>query len=567
MKFSDFNLKETTLQAIGDLGFESATEIQEKAIPLLLENDIDFVGQAQTGTGKTAAFAIPLLEKINTRSKDVQAIILAPTRELANQIAGEIEKLSKYDPLKSLCVYGGTPIYNQIKSLSKNRPHIVVGTPGRVLDLLKRGALKLDTAKYFILDEADEMLDMGFFDDVNEILDSIENEARKIWMFSATMPKAILSLVNKHFNSPEIVKVTKKILTADSIDQKFIVVQERDMAEALARYLDYTQDIYGIVFTRTKIGAKKLSDDLNWRGYSADALHGDMVQEQRDMTMDKFKAKKVRLLICTDVAARGIDVNDLTHVINICLPQDNESYVHRIGRTGRGGSKGIALSFIPTSELRRIRDIERITKAKIEEEKLPTIDQIKEVLTQKAYANFMRSIEMFSEKNAEAFDKFYAEFSVLDKEEILKGAFQYISREFKKYNGKSELKARKERAKGGRDARGGGRDSRRSSGRDSRGPRKESTGFAQKGYDRFFLAMGRNDGMEPGKVINLISKTLNVKGSVVGRIDVKESFSFFEVPSDMKNDVLAMDKKKWNRRTINIELAKKNPSSNNQSRR
>jgi len=561
MKFAELNLKESTLSAINELGFEEATEIQEKAIPILMGQDIDFIGQAQTGTGKTAAFAIPLIESIDTSLRGIQSIILAPTRELANQIAVEIDKLSKFDPIKSFCVYGGTPIYNQISTLQKKRPHILVGTPGRVLDLIKRGALKLENVKYFVLDEADEMLDMGFFDDVNEILGTITNEERKIWMFSATMAKPVLALVKNHFNNPEIVKVTKKILTADSVEQKFIVMPERDMAEALSRYLDFHQDVYGIVFTRTKIGCKKLADELNFKGYSADALHGDMVQDQRDMTMDKFKKKKVNLLICTDVAARGIDVSDLTHVINFCLPQDNDSYVHRIGRTGRGGNKGTALSFVPTSELRRIRDIERITKAKIEEEKLPTIEDIKGTLRKKAYANFMTSIEKFSDKNAEEFTKFYEEFSVLDKEEILKGCFQYISREFKRYNSKVELKAtapRKERSGRTRDRadrgdRRGGRDSR------ERGPKRESTGIAQKGYDRYFLAMGRNDGMEPGGVIKMIAKTLDVKGSVVGRIDVKDSFSFFEVPSDMKNDVLGMDKQTWNKKTISVELAKSAP--------
>lgn len=565
MQFTEFKIKEGILRAIEDMGFEKASEIQEKAIPKLLDNDIDFVGQAQTGTGKTAAFAIPLLQKIKSTSKGIQAIILAPTRELANQIAGEIEKISKYDPMRTFCVYGGVPVYNQVKSLHKTKPHILVGTPGRVLDLINRDAIQLDKVKYFCLDEADEMLDMGFFDDVNEILDTVTNTERKIWMFSATMPKAILNLVNKHFNEPEIVKVTKKILTADSVDQKFIMVEERQMTEALSRYLDYHQDIYAIVFTRTKIGAKKLSDDLNYRGFEADALHGDMVQDQRDITMNKFKKKKVKLLICTDVAARGIDVNDLTHVINICLPQDNESYVHRIGRTGRGGNKGTALSLIPPSEMRRIKDIERITKAKIEEEKLPTVAEIKNVLRKKASDNFMGSISHFEEEKNPDFDKFYEDFSVLDKEEILKGVYRLISRDLKKYNGKEDLELRRPKKKEMKTRSDRRRDSRDRKGRERKG---EARNVAQKGYDRYFLAMGRNDGLEVGGVIRMISKNLDVAGSVVGRIDVKESFSFFEVPTEFKSKVLDMDNKKWNKRTINVELAKaaKEEGQNNSGR-
>lgn len=563
MQFTELEIKEGILKAITEMGFTETTEIQEKSIPKLIENDIDFVGQAQTGTGKTAAFAIPLLQKIQTTKKGIQAIILAPTRELANQIAGEIEKISKYDPLRTFCVYGGVPVYNQVKSLHKVKPHILVGTPGRVLDLINRDAINLDQIKYFCLDEADEMLDMGFFDDVNEILDSVTNTERKIWMFSATMPKAILNLVNKHFNEPEIVKVTKKILTASSVRQEFVVVEERNMAEALSRYIDYHQDIYAIVFTRTKIGAKKLSDELNFRGYETDALHGDMVQDQRDITMNKFKKKKVKLLICTDVAARGIDVSDLTHVINICLPQDNESYVHRIGRTGRGGNEGVALSLIPPSELRRVKDIERITKAKIDEIKLPTINDIKNVLRKKASENFMRSISFFDEEKNPDFDAFYEEFSMLDKEEILKGVFRLISKDLKRYTNKEELSLkrpkREARSRNDRRERGGDRRDRRDSSR--RGDSKGARNVAQKGYDRYFLALGSNDGMQTGSVIRMLATNLDVKGSVVGRIDVKDSFSFFEVPSDLKNKVLALDNTKWNKRTINVELAKKTPNS------
>ncbi|MEX0798968.1 MAG: DEAD/DEAH box helicase, partial [Bacteriovoracaceae bacterium] len=427
MLFNELNLKESSLKAIEALGFEAPTEIQEKSIPILLENDIDFIGQAQTGTGKTAAFALPLFEKLDLKSKDIQSLILAPTRELANQICEEFKKLSRFETVRTLAVYGGQPVSSQLRELRQSKPQVIVGTPGRVLDFIKRGALKLETCKYVVLDEADEMLDMGFFDDVNTILAAAgESANKKIWMFSATMPKPILNLVNKHFCDPELVKVTKKILTADSVKQEFCVVKRRDQIEGLCRYLDYHQNTYAIVFMRTKVGAKELTDELNMRGFPSDALHGDMSQEQRDLTMKKFKEKKISLLVCTDVAARGIDVSDLTHVINFSLPQDNESYVHRIGRTGRGGNQGIALSIIEPGEARRIRDIERITKAKIEKIDLPTIAQIKKVLRDKSYSEFDLSMEGFVIQDSEDFEKFKERFGDVDKEELLKGAFSFI---------------------------------------------------------------------------------------------------------------------------------------------
>lgn len=427
MLFKELNLKPASLKAIEAMGFETPSEIQEKSIPLLLENDIDFIGQAQTGTGKTAAFALPLLEKIDLNSKSIQALILAPTRELANQICEEIDKLSRFEKVRTLAVYGGQPVGGQLSALRRDKPQIIVGTPGRVLDFIDRKALKLETCAHVILDEADEMLDMGFFDDVNTILSAAgENAEKKIWMFSATMPSQILKLVKTHFADPQLVKTTKKILTADSVDQQYCLVSRRDQAEGLCRYLDYHQNIYGIVFTRTKIGAQQLTDELNGRGFPTDSLHGDMSQEQRDLTMKKFKQKKVTLLVCTDVAARGIDVNDLSHVINFGLPQDNEAYVHRIGRTGRGGSKGVALSIIEPSEARRLRDIERITKAKIEKVDLPSIAEIKDVLREKAYGEFEALMGAAGESEAEDFEKFRVRFEDLDKEDILKGAFSFI---------------------------------------------------------------------------------------------------------------------------------------------
>lgn len=536
MLFSELNLKASSLKAIEALGFETPSEIQEKSIPKLIgSEDIDFIGQAQTGTGKTAAFTLPLLEKLDLSAKHIQAVIIAPTRELANQICEEVKKLSKFEPVRTLAVYGGVSISNQLRDLKKNKPQIIVGTPGRMLDVISRGAFDLEKCKYVVLDEADEMLDMGFFDDVQEILSEVPN--KKIWMFSATMPKPILNMINKHFCDPELVKVTKKILTNDMIDQQFCIVSRRDQTEAVCRYLDFYENTYALVFARTRVGVKELTDELNNRGFTADALHGDMSQDARDLTMRKFKQKKIHLLVCTDVAARGIDVSDLTHVINFGLPQDNESYVHRIGRTGRGGSKGIALSIIEPSETRRISQIERITKAKIEKVQLPKVEEIVNVLTTKAFDKFDESISEFSEEG-EGFDGFKARFEEKSKEDIMKGLYSYIfEQSLKRYkkakNVDVELGAKRER--GERSTRGSG---------------------AQAGYERYHITIGRAKGLEPGGLINFVAKSLNVSGSVVGKISILDDFSFFELPESYSDQVLSLGKQTYEGESFNIQVAK-----------
>ncbi len=540
MLFKELELKAQTLQAVEALGFESPTEIQEKSIPILLGEDVDFIGQAQTGTGKTAAFTLPLLEKIDFSSKNIQAMIIAPTRELANQICEEIKKLSKFDPVRTLTVYGGVPISGQLRDLRRAAPQVIVGTPGRLLDVMGRGAFDLEKCKYVVLDEADEMLDMGFFEDVQEIIKEIPQ--KKIWMFSATMPKPILGLINKHFCNPQLVKVTKQILTSDSVDQQFCVVKGRDQAEALCRYLDFNENVYAIVFTRTKVGAKELTDELNVRGYASDALHGDMSQEQRDLTMRKFKQKKIHMLVCTDVAARGIDVTDLTHVINYSLPQDNESYVHRIGRTGRAGNKGIALSIIDPSEMRRISQIERITKAKIEKIKLPKVEEIVEVLTQKAHIELEKQIEDFSDEGA-GFDAFKAKFADVEQEHILKGLYSFIfSQSLKRYKNARplDLESRERPERGDRNERGG---------------EKTSNG-AQAGYQRYHITLGREKGMEPGELIRFVSRSLNIQGGEVGKISIMQDFSFFELPEAHNDAALDLRDSDWNGESFNIQVAK-----------
>ena len=540
MLFTDLNLKSSSMKAIEALGFIEPSEIQQKSIPKLLDKDIDFIGQAQTGTGKTAAFTLPLLEKIDFSAKHIQAMIIAPTRELANQICQEIEKLSKFQPVRTLAVYGGVPISGQLRELKRGKPQIIVGTPGRLLDVMGRGAFDLEKCSYVILDEADEMLDMGFFDDVQEILAEVPE--KKIWMFSATMPRPILKMINKHFSDPEMVKVTKKILTSDAIDQKFCLVARRDQSEALCRYLDFNQDIYAIVFTRTKVGAKELTDQLNSRGFPSDALHGDMSQEQRDLTMKKFKQKKINLLVCTDVAARGIDVTDLTHVINFSLPQDNESYVHRIGRTGRGGNKGIALSIIEPTEIRRISQIEKITQAKIEKIKLPKVDEIVTVLMDKAMTHFESSVDALDTSD-QGYEAFAQRFESSSKEELIKGLYSFIfNQSLKRYKKAKDIdvdpKARQER----------------SSGRDR--DQKRTRNGAQAGFNRYHITLGRQNGVEPGELIRLVSRNLAINGSEVGKISVMNDFSFFELPIDYDDVALKLNESTWKGESFKVQVAK-----------
>lgn len=537
MLFEELNLKEASLEAVRELGFESPTEIQEMSIPALLEADIDFIGQAQTGTGKTAAFTFPLLEKLNFKKKKIQAIILAPTRELANQICEEVKKLSKFAPINTFSIYGGTSVSGQIRDMKRTRPQILVGTPGRTLDFLRRGLLELDECRFVVLDEADEMLDMGFFDDVNEIVSSIKD--KNTWMFSATMPAPILKMINKEFKDPKIVKVTKKILTTAQVTQQYCLVRNRNHSEALTRYLDFYENSYAIVFTRTKVQAKELTDLLNERGYTADALHGDMSQDQRDLTMKKFKAKKVHLLVCTDVAARGIDVDNLTHVINYGLPQDNEAYVHRIGRTGRGSSTGIALSLVDPNERRRLRDIERITSAKIEEVQLPTVEAIMEVMTRKAFAKFTVSLERNFKDNT-GFAAFMEEFKDADKEDILKATYASVFEEnFKRYQNARSIEATASAEKGQRGERG-----------------ERSASGAQSGYERFFLNVGKTQGLETGGLIRLVANGINVRGSEIGKINIRDTFSFFEVPEQYKDQILGMNDTNWENNTLSLEVAK-----------
>ena len=377
--FKELNLSKEVEKAIEDMGFEETTTIQAQSIPYMLEGR-DVIGQAPTGTGKTAAFGITVLERIDPKSKGLQAVILCPTRELAIQVAGELKKISKYKTgIEILPIYGGQPIDRQIKALKKD-VQIITGTPGRVMDHLDRRTLKMEGVKIIILDEADEMLDMGFRENIETIMRKIPEQRQTIF-FSATMPKAILDLTKKYQNNPQFIKLVHKEVTVPNVEQFYFEVKQQAKNEALARLIDYYDLKLSLVFCNTKKRVDELVEDLKIRGYLADGLHGDMQQKQRDIVMSRFRKKDIEVLVATDVAARGIDVGDLEAVFNYDIPTDDEYYVHRIGRTARAGKSGRAFTFVIGKEVYRIRQIQQFTKTKIIAQRIPSVSDVEEIRT------------------------------------------------------------------------------------------------------------------------------------------------------------------------------------------
>ncbi|RNF38565.1 DEAD/DEAH box helicase [Planococcus salinus] len=392
VKFSDLNISETTLKSVRRMGFEEATPIQEGTIRLGMEGK-DIIGQAQTGTGKTTAFGIPLVEKIDTKDGNVQGLVIAPTRELAIQVSEELYRLGKDKNVRILSVYGGQEIGRQIRAL-KNRPQIIVGTPGRLIDHINRRTLKLDNVNTLVLDEADEMLNMGFIEDIQKIMSSVP-ETRQTLLFSATMPDAIRRIAEKFMKTPEVVKIKSKEMTVENIEQFYVKSVEREKFDILSRLLNVQQPELAIIFGRTKRRVDELAKALNIRGYLAEGIHGDLSQAKRMSVLKQFKAGKIDILVATDVAARGLDISDVSHVYNFDIPQDPESYVHRIGRTGRAGRKGVAVTFVTPREMGYLSIVERTTKKKMEALIPPTADEA--VLGQKRVA--MEQLVEMTEKN------------------------------------------------------------------------------------------------------------------------------------------------------------------------
>jgi ATP-dependent RNA helicase DeaD len=528
-KFKALGLSENVLNALEKKGWEQPSPIQEKTIPLLLSGQKDIVGQAQTGTGKTAAFGLPLIEKLDDNNKHVQALILCPTRELAIQVAEEISSFRGDKKFWILPVYGGQSYSIQERGL-KRGSQIVVGTPGRIRDLIDKKTLKLDHVTHVVLDEADEMLNMGFEEEVREILKSVPAE-RRMLLFSATMPPNILRLAKNFMKEYDFVEVKKEQITTDLTEQIYFEVRESERFEALTRIIDVEPDFYGIVFCRTKIETDQVSHKLNDRGYEAEAIHGDVTQSQRELIIKKFKARKATILVATDVAARGIDINDLTHVINYNLPQDPEAYVHRIGRTGRAGKQGTAITFITPAELRELLFIQKIARATIKKEKVPTVQDVIAMKKNRIKADIVELIDAGE----------YQEYVDMAHELIDEGQTpERVVAALLKYTFKDELKAESYREI--------------TEGR--------SSIVDNKGTARLFVALGREQDYNPAKLAKFLETEGGIDQRAIKDIKVYDKFSFITVAFMEAEQLLAVFSKNKNGRKPLVTKAKEREGGN-----
>lgn len=522
--FKEMGLHDALVKAVSDLGFENPTPVQEEAIPHIINSEEDLIALAQTGTGKTAAFGLPILDKLSHESRTVQSIILCPTRELCLQIVKDMEAYSKYLPgVKIQAVYGGADVKKQIDGLRKN-PQVVVGTPGRTLDLIKRGVLKINHINWLVLDEADEMLNMGFREDIDSILEGTPAEKQTL-LFSATMPSEVRRIASEYMNKPVEISTGKNNEAATNVEHQYYMVRASDRYLALKRIADINPDIYGIVFCRTRRETKEVADSLIQDGYNADALHGDLSQAQRDMVMDKFRRGQLQLLVATDVAARGIDINELTHVINYNLPDDSEVYVHRSGRTGRAGNKGISIVIAHSREGRRIKELERLIHKKIEQKSVPGG---KEIVEKRLFASIdkIEKIDVNEEQIAPFMETISKKLETMDRDELLK---RIVAMEFNTYL---------EYYKGAKDlnvSESGGRD--RDRVRGDRGERDNRRG-SRTGFTRFFIAMGQKQKLKAPNLIGLINDTTDSNNIKIGEIEILRNFSFFEADSDYEQVIL-----------------------------
>lgn len=539
--FKETGLNNDILKALDELGFENPTPIQEKTIPHLLAKEQDLIGFAQTGTGKTAAFGLPVIQQIDTGSKHTQAIILSPTRELCVQIAKDITNYSKYTKgLSVAAVYGGANIDQQIRALNKGA-QIVVGTPGRTLDLIKRKKLKLSTVRFLILDEADEMLTMGFKDDLDAILEGTPDDKQTL-LFSATMPKEIAAIAKKYMTDAIEISAGKKNMGAENVNHVYYMVNARDRYLALKRIADMNPNIYGIVFCRTRRETKEVAEKLMGDGYNADALHGDLSQAQRDYVMGRFRTKRLQLLVATDVAARGLDVTDLTHIINYNLPDDLEVYIHRSGRTGRAGKKGVSISIIHTRESGKIRMIEKKVGKKFEHAPVPSGKEICEKQLFKLI-DVVEKIEVDKTQIEEFLPIIYKKLDWLSREELIQ---HFVSVEFNRflayYKNAPDINASKS-------------DRRDRSDKPERGKRdrRQSRGG---NFSRFFINLGTNHDVSVVNIIGLINDNTRSKDIEIGKIDLMKKFSFFEVDSQHEEKVLkGFENARYNGTKVAVELA------------
>jgi ATP-dependent RNA helicase DeaD len=556
--FTELGLSEKLLKGVEDLGFTEPTTIQEKAIPVLLSGTKDLIGLAQTGTGKTAAFGLPALQLIDASQKHPQALIVCPTRELCLQIEKEINLFKKYLPsVNIVAVYGGSSISMQVRDI-KRGVQIVVATPGRLIDLIERKAIDLGRIKYVILDEADEMLNMGFQEDIEFILQNTP-ERDSTWLFSATMPTAIRNVSKRYMKSPMEITVGKMNTANKNIDHQYFVTPAHNRYETLKRLIDFNPGIYGIIFTRTKLDAQDIAEKLTREGYDIDALHGDLTQQQRTKVMDEFRNKTLQLLIATDVAARGIDVVGITHVINFELPDDMEVYTHRSGRTGRAGNTGICMSIIHTREVGRIRQIERMVQAQFHKSEIPTGKDVcrkqffyfmdKLLKTDISHGDYETYLPMLQER-----------FADVTKEEVLQRVAALEFDRFLKYYENAEDLNVRERARTERgDDRGGRTDGRRRERSDDRRrePRgKEYSGGNGGSTTRLFVNLGTKDGFYKASFLQFILDLSDLSKDVLGRIDMKEMNSWVEIDAKAAGKMIeSIDGKKFKGRRIRMNEA------------
>ena len=548
--FEELGVSPEIRKAIEEMGYENPMPVQEEVIPYLLGEGNDVVALAQTGTGKTAAFGLPLIQKINVKNRVPQALILCPTRELCLQIAGDLNDYSKYiDGLKVLPVYGGSSIESQIRML-KSGVHIIVATPGRLIDLIERKVAKLDTIGNVVMDEADEMLNMGFTDSINSILEKVP-EDRNTLMFSATMSPEISRISKQYLRNAKEITIGTKNEGSKNVNHIAYVVHAKDKYAALKRIADYYPQIYGIIFCRTRKETQEIADKLIQDGYNADSLHGELSQAQRDLVMQKFRQRHLQLLVATDVAARGLDVNDLTHVINYGLPDDTESYTHRSGRTGRAGKTGISIAIINLRERGKMREIERIINKKFIVGEMPTGKQICEQQLIKLIDD-IEKVKVNEEEIESFLPGIYRKLEWLSKEDLIK---RVVSMEFNRfleyYSNAPEIETPTVTDRRGE------REPRER--KDHGSSREKTERKAEKGYTRLFLNLGKTDGFYANQIIELINRNMKKQRTTIGRIDLMQNFSFFEVAEKQANDVIsALNKVNLNGRRVVVEVAGEN---------
>lgn len=552
--FEELGVSQEIRKAIEEMGYENPMPVQEEVIPYLLGNGNDVVALAQTGTGKTAAFGLPLIQKIDVKNCVPQALVLCPTRELCLQIAGDLTDYSKYiADLKILPVYGGSSIDSQIRSM-KRGVHIIVATPGRLIDLMERKVARLETVRDVVMDEADEMLNMGFTDSINTILENVPKD-RNTLMFSATMSPEIARIAKTYLHDAKEITIGTKNEGSKNVNHVAYIVHAKDKYLALKRVVDFYPQIYGIVFCRTRKETQEIADKLIQDGYSADSLHGELSQAQRDLVMQKFRQRHLQLLVATDVAARGLDVDSLTHVINYGLPDDIESYTHRSGRTGRAGKTGISIAIINLREKGKMREIERIIKKKFEVSELPTGKEICEQQLIKVIDDIEKV--KVSEEEIETFlPGIYRKLDWLSKEDLIK---RVVSLEFNRfldyYKNAPEIEQPKANDK-------------KAETKESRKGDKEKVGRkAEKGYTRLFLNLGKTDGFYTNQIIDLVNRNLKKERIQIGRIDLMQNFSFFEVIQEQAPQVIkALNKVVLSGgRKVCVEIAGENTGKSDKS--